>query len=106
MCLLPAPSAADCKRTCGVARVSGAATGADARVAAGSDQTEQRPGRRADPHVYLCMTAELDGEGDIRVTSGFTNHQPPLASTAPAAKLLLRACGQPKRTSCVKLRAR
>jgi hypothetical protein len=30
------------------------------------------PGRLATADIYLCMSAELDGEDDMRVTAGFT----------------------------------
>jgi hypothetical protein len=58
MCLQPARSAATCRRTRAVARVGGAATSADAPVAAGSDDMQERARRRPAPSHsdWRCVT--------------------------------------------------
>ena len=73
MCVLSARSAAACKRTCAVARVGGAATGADARVAAGWDESEKRPARRRCPTSAYVPAVRSAPTGPAAAASAITN---------------------------------
>jgi len=76
MCLLATRSAAACKRTCAVARVGGAATGADSRVAAGWDDNHELP-TVLPPLEWPLLSADIAagpivlGTGMARPWSGY-----------------------------------
>jgi hypothetical protein len=70
MCLLAARSAAACKRTRAVARVSGTATGADVGVAAGSDEL----GERAATRGWCLLSLAKEQRGDRAAHGCFRAH--------------------------------
>ena len=87
MCLLAARSAAACKRTRAVVRVGGAATGVDARVAAGWDEREQRVCRRGRDDRYAWPSDNRVTEVSAVPRNGrYPRRRDWLARNRPASK--------------------
>jgi hypothetical protein len=101
LCLLAARSAAACKRTRAVARVGGAATGADSAVAAGWDdrrERRQRGSRR--PHPDWRCRRGAQGAGGMLACGARSRfamaEQPPAVGDAAQPHLVRWGSDEPR----------